>query len=77
MSGRHYVIGGGSGFIGSTLTAALRYRGDRVTWISRTGGPDRITWAALAQEGLPPCDGVVNLAGMHILRARYKITAST
>lgn len=67
MPGRHYVIGGGSGFIGSTLTAALRYRGDRVTWISRTGGPDRITWAALAQGGLPPCDGVVNLAGMHIL----------
>ena len=67
MPGRHYVIGGGSGFIGSALTAALHHRGDRVTWISRTAGPDRITWAALAQDGLPPCDGVVNLAGMHIL----------
>ena len=67
MPGRHYVIGGGSGFIGSALTAALHHRGDRVTWISRTAGPDRITWAALARDGLPPCDSVVNLAGMHIL----------
>ena len=67
MPGRDYIIGGGSGFIGSALTAALRSRGDRVTWISRTEGPDRITWAALARDGLPPCDGVVNLAGMHIL----------
>ena len=67
MAGLHYVIGGGSGFIGSALTEALRQRGDRVTWISRTAGPDRITWQALRQVGLPSCDGVVNLAGMHIL----------
>lgn len=65
--GRHYVIGGGSRFIGSALTKALRHRGDRVTWISRIAGPDRITWAALEQNGLPRCDAVVNLAGMHIL----------
>lgn len=67
MAPRHIVIGGGSGFIGTALTAALRQRGDRVTWISRTAGPDRITWGALARDGLPPCDAVVNLAGMHIL----------
>ncbi len=72
MAGRHYVIGGGSGFIGSALTRALRDRGDRVTWISRTAGPDRITWGALAADGLPPCDGVVNLAGMHILNPRRR-----
>lgn len=72
MAGRHYVIGGGSGFIGSALTRALRDHGDRVTWISRTAGPDRITWGALAAGGLPPCDGVVNLAGMHILNPRRR-----
>ena len=64
---RHVLIGGGSGFIGSALTAALRERGDRVTWISRQAGPDRITWEALGRDGLPDCDAVVNLAGMHIL----------
>ena len=67
MDARHYLIGGGSGFIGSALTAALRSRGDRVTWLSRAPGPDRITWQALAANGLPPCNAVVNLAGMHIL----------
>ena len=63
---RHIIIGGGSGFIGSALTAVLRKRGDRVTWISRTPGPARITWDDL-RGGLPPCDAVVNLAGQHIL----------
>lgn len=67
MAGRCYVIGGGSGFIGSALTEALRKRGDRVIWISRTAGVDRVTWQALGKQGLPACDGVVNLAGMHIL----------
>lgn len=70
--GLHVLIGGGSGFIGRALTAALRARGDRVTWISRTPGPDRITWDSLARDGLPPCDAVVNLAGMHILNPRRR-----
>ena len=64
---RHIIIGGGSGFIGSGLSAALRARGDRVTLISRTPGPGRITWEDLGQHGLPACDAVVNLAGQHIL----------
>jgi uncharacterized protein (TIGR01777 family) len=76
MSQRHYVIGGGSGFIGSALTHALRQRGDRVTWISRNPGPERITWADLAARGLPPCDGVVNLAGMHILNPARRWNAA-
>lgn len=71
---RHVVIGGGSGFIGQALTDALRARGDRVTWISRTPGPDRLTWQALARDGLPPCDAVVNLAGKHILDVRRRWT---
>lgn len=69
---RHIVIGGGSGFIGSALTKALRARGDRVTWISRTPGPDRVTWDDLAVNGLPACDAVVNLAGQHILDIRRR-----
>ncbi len=69
---RHIIIGGGSGFIGSALTKALRARGDRVSWISRTPGPDRITWDELAENGLPVCDAVVNLAGQHILDIRRR-----
>lgn len=69
---RHVVIGGGSGFIGSALTDALRARGDRVTLISREPGPERITWAGLERDGLPPCDAVVNLAGQHILDVRRR-----
>jgi uncharacterized protein len=64
---RHIIIGGGSGFIGSALSAALTARGDNVTLISRTAGPGRITWEDLAKHGLPACNAVVNLAGQHIL----------
>ncbi|MEM9755991.1 MAG: TIGR01777 family oxidoreductase [Pseudomonadota bacterium] len=64
---KHVIIGGGSGFIGSALATALRARGDRVTVLSRTTGPDRITWDDLP-GGLPDCDAVVNLAGEHILQ---------
>ena len=69
---RHVVIGGGSGFIGSALAKALTERGDRVTLISRTGGPGRITWDELAGNGLPACDAVVNLAGQHILDVKRR-----
>jgi hypothetical protein len=72
---RHVVIGGGSGFIGSALTAALRARGDRVTLISRSEGEDRITWKQLEQQGLPRCDVVVNLAGKHILDLKRRWNA--
>lgn len=64
---KHIIIGGGSGFIGSALTIALRARGDRVTLLSRSGGDQRIMWGSLS-EGLPKCDAVVNLAGEHILQ---------
>lgn len=72
----HVVIGGGSGFIGSALAAALTIRGDRVTLISRTAGPGRMTWADLARDGLPACDAVVNLAGRHILDPTRRWTAA-
>jgi uncharacterized protein len=73
---RHIVIGGGSGFIGSALSKALLKRGDRVTLISRTAGPGRITWSDLARSGLPACDAVVNLAGQHILDLRRRWDAA-
>ena len=72
MIKKHIIIGGGSGFIGDVLTIALRARGDQVTWISRTSGKNRITWDQLANEGLPNCDAVVNLAGQHILDIRRR-----
>lgn len=67
LAKRHVIIGGGSGFIGQSITNLLLARGDRVTWISRFPGQDRITWDDVARDGLPPCDAVINLAGQHIL----------
>ena len=63
----HILIGGGSGFIGSALTARFRARGDVVSWISRTAGPGRITWQDVDRGAVPLCDVVINLAGQHIL----------
>lgn len=64
------LIGGGSGFIGSALTARFRARGDAVTWISRQPGEGRITWKEVGRGAIPPCDVVINLAGQHILDLR-------
>jgi uncharacterized protein (TIGR01777 family) len=75
-SHRHIIIGGGSGFIGSALAAALRSRGDKVTLISRTSGEGRMTWDELTSHGLPPCDVVVNLAGQHILNLTRRWNAA-
>ncbi|MEM7058995.1 MAG: TIGR01777 family oxidoreductase [Pseudomonadota bacterium] len=74
MSKQHIIVGGGSGFIGQVLTIRLREAGHRVTWISRSPGPDRITWDQLERDGLPKCDAVVNLAGQHILDMRRRWT---
>lgn len=72
----HIIIGGGSGFIGNALTQTLHERGDKVTWISRTSGNNRMTWEDLAQDGLPPCDVVINFAGQHILDVRRRWNAA-
>lgn len=67
------VIAGGSGFLGSALTAALRSRGDQVTVLSR-GGPNPWTpdgttgpWAAVVEGA----DAVVNLAGEPLPEKRW------
>ena len=68
----HILIGGGSGFVGSALTARFRARGDKVTWVSRAPGPDRISWLDVAAGRVPECDVVINLAGEHILNLRRR-----
>ena len=76
LGGIHVIIGGGSGFVGQSATEALKARGDTVTWISRTEGPGRLTWAQLEKDGLPNCDAVLNLAGQHILNPRRRWNAA-
>ncbi|XP_077309279.1 epimerase family protein SDR39U1-like isoform X1 [Lithobates pipiens] len=61
------LIGGGSGFVGQSLSQLLRKRGHKVTIISRKPGEQRITWVDVTKKGLPPCDAVVNLAGENVL----------
>ncbi|XP_056384277.1 epimerase family protein SDR39U1 [Hyla sarda] len=61
------LIGGGSGFIGQSLSQLLKSRGHQVTIISRQPGQQKITWADVSKKGLPPCDAVVNLAGENVL----------
>lgn len=61
------LIGGGSGFIGQSLSQLLKSRGHQVTIISRQPGQQKITWADVSTKGLPPCDAVVNLAGENVL----------
>ena len=72
VTSKHVLIGGGSGFVGRALTKALRARGDRVTWISRTPGENRLTWNEINTRGIPDCDVVINLAGKHILDMRRR-----
>ncbi|KAM5194506.1 epimerase family protein SDR39U1 [Mantella aurantiaca] len=61
------LIGGGSGFLGQSLSQLLRKRGHNITIISRKPGEQRITWGDVTKKGLPPCDAVVNLAGENVL----------
>ena len=41
------LVGGGSGFIGTSLAAQLRKRGYDVMIVSRKPGPYRMTWVSL------------------------------
>ncbi|KAG8455537.1 hypothetical protein GDO86_001653, partial [Hymenochirus boettgeri] len=59
--------GGGSGFVGQSLSKLLNSRGHQVIIISRSPGKGRITWEDVSNKGLPPCDAAVNLAGENVL----------
>ncbi|XP_070830727.1 epimerase family protein SDR39U1 [Chaetodon trifascialis] len=61
------LIGGGSGFVGRELSRLLKDKGHEVTVISRQPGPGKITWGELESNGLPPCEGAVNLAGENLM----------
>lgn len=61
-------IGGGTGFIGSSLCSLLKGKGYDVVVISRMPGPQRLSWQDLQQTGLPNgTTAVVNLAGQNVL----------
>ncbi len=71
------AIGGGSGFLGSALAAALRSRGDRVRTLVRRPprDPAEITWlpnsGRLDPARLAGVDVVVNLAGAGVGDRRW------
>ncbi|XP_037940080.1 epimerase family protein SDR39U1 [Teleopsis dalmanni] len=65
---KNVLIGGGTGFIGSRLSAHLGKQGYNVTVISRMPGLKRITWHDLEKNGVPKgTTAVVNLAGQNVL----------
>lgn len=62
------LIGGGTGFIGSTLSRLLKNNGYDVIVVSRSPGKKRITWADVASNGIPEgTEAVVNVAGQNVL----------
>lgn len=63
-----YVPGGGTGFIGRSLSRILRNKGYEITVISRMPGLKRITWHDVKRVGIPDnVTAVVNLAGQNVL----------
>jgi len=70
MSRLTVLIGGGSGFVGSSLRKSLVNRGHTVKVISRTQRGD-ITWDQIRNDGIPPCDAIVNLAGTHVMDKKW------
>jgi uncharacterized protein (TIGR01777 family) len=70
----HVVIGGASGFLGTTLTAHLREEGHQVTRLVRTDDPrsDASLWdprtGRLDQIVIDRADAVVNLSGSSVGR---------
>ncbi|XP_001637995.2 epimerase family protein SDR39U1 [Nematostella vectensis] len=67
--GMRVLVGGGTGFVGRNLTAALKSKGHDIVIISRTAGPGKVTWDQITKSGLPQCQAVVNLAGENVLNA--------
>ncbi|CAH1155612.1 unnamed protein product [Phaedon cochleariae] len=70
------LVGGGTGFVGTTLCNALRSKGYGVTIISRMPGPHRVSWCDIQTKGLPKnTKAVVNLAGQNVMDFTRRWTA--
>jgi uncharacterized protein (TIGR01777 family) len=72
----HYLITGGSGFIGSALSRSLVTDGHRVSVLTRNGARARAHLPAAAVcveqlDGLAAVDAVVNLAGENLTSGRW------
>lgn len=74
----HVVVAGGSGFLGSALSGALRRGGHRVTILTtrQTAAPGQVTWRPGSRNrswtaAFRDADAVVNLAGASIAGQRW------
>lgn len=64
----NFILGGGTGFIGSHLCKVLSLSGYETMTISRMPGLKRITWHELEEKGLPENTlAAVNVAGQNVL----------
>lgn len=62
------VIGGGTGFVGSSLVNAFKSMGAKVWVVSRMPGPINKSWDEISTKGLPESTQVViNVAGQNVL----------
>lgn len=68
------LIGGGTGFIGTSLRKQLEVKGHTALLISRTPGRNKITWDEVKKNGIPECNAVVNLSGENILNPAKRWT---
>lgn len=63
-----YLLGGGTGFIGSHLSTLLTSTGYNVITVSRMPGLKRMTWHELEEKGLPEDTvAAINVAGQNVL----------
>lgn len=76
----HFVVTGGTGFVGSELVRQLLARGDRVTVLTRgsssgNAGAEARTWNPLEpgdwMHAVEGADAVVHLAGKNLFDARW------
>jgi len=75
-SGKTVLIGGGSGFIGTALTKALKAKGYFVRIVSRKPSPLSMSWTELERKGLPEnCTAVVGMAGQNVFDVSRRWTA--
>lgn len=65
-----WLLAGGTGLIGTRLRRHLTEAGHRAILLSRSAGPDRMTWDQL-DAAIPLADVVLNLAGENLVGKRW------